>query len=144
MTGKFLIVYLAFVNDLKFLKCLWKYWLKVNLFPINTTRINSKMEINVQDLYVNYIVFCGTMSMNYNKHFILFLFTSYFFQMTPKMRQDLPSCTTMLDLKYFSPFNHINLLGFKESINNRKVGFENDWWELTGVLLGNICMEKHS
>lgn len=95
---------------------------KVNLFSMSITRTHSKMVIDGLHLYVNSI-FLGHMS--YNKHFIFFFQLLAFFQMTPKMRQDLLCCRTMFDLKYFSPFSHSNLPGFRQTID-KKERFEHD------------------
>lgn len=62
------------------------------------------------------IFFYGTVFMNYNNYFVIFLNLPAIFGITQKMRQEVTSFTTMFGLKYFSPFSHINLPGCKVAV----------------------------
>ena len=66
------------------------------------------------------IFFYGTVLMNCNNYFVLFFCLPALFGVTQKMRREITSFTTMFDLKYFSPFSHINLPGFKAAVKIRQ------------------------
>lgn len=89
--------------------------IKVSLVPVSITRIHYKRKAIVY-ICMSIIFFYGTMLMNYNNYFVFFFNLPAIFGITQKMRREITSFTTTFDLKYFSPFSHINLPGFKAAL----------------------------
>ena len=93
--------------------------IKVSLIPVSITRIHYKRKAMVY-ICMSIIFFYGTVLMNCNNYFVLFFCLPALFGVTQKMRWEITSFTTMFDLKYFSPFSHINLPGFKAAVTIRQ------------------------